>query len=159
MCESSFITAVIPAVAVIVGVLIGCLVTHRLTIEKIAYDTRSEANRRLRAAFCEELALLQRKPMTGVKMLDLLDGAFVKHQIAVNEFKSHLIGGEYIAFCQSWLAYHGYSDANESHDIQFFEKFMFHNGKADQKEAIKKIQAILDFANPPRVKPWYRFWS
>ena len=159
MCEPSFTTDIIPAVAAIIGVLIGCLVTHRLTIVKLAYDTRSEANRKLRAAFCEELAILQIKSMSGTELLDLLDGAFIKHQIAANEFKSHLVGSEYATFSQTWLAYHGYSDANESHDIQFFEKFIFHNGKADQEEVIEKIQVILDFAKPPRVKPWYRFWS
>ncbi|WP_299735729.1 hypothetical protein [uncultured Endozoicomonas sp.] len=142
--------------ATLAGTLIGGYIAHRLSLEKMAHDIRSEANRKLRTAFSEELAILQRQRMSGVEIIRLLDSAFLKHQIAVNEFRSHLAEGELIAFNNAWVKYHGYQEGGEVHDIQFFEKYSFHNNKADQDKASKDIKALLEFAKPPVINPIIR---
>ena len=153
-----FQSALIAGGFTIVGVLAGAFISHRFALIKMAYDTRIIANEKLRDAFNNELAILQRKSINDVETCDLLEGAFIKHQIAVNDFMAHLHGSEASRFYDAWIRYYGYYEEGEKEDTEFFAKYFHHNDPEGRNKAISNIQSVLAFAVPPSVKPWYMFW-
>ena len=142
----------------IAGVLIGGYISHRFAVIKMTYDTRLEANSKLRAAFGEELAILQRRTVDEIETCSILEQSLIKHQMAVNDFLIHLRGKEASLFSEAWLCYYGYHEHGEKVEHPFFEKYFHHNDKAGREKAIENIQAILSFANPPTARLWYKFW-
>ncbi|MCW7551615.1 hypothetical protein NX722_02935 [Endozoicomonas gorgoniicola] len=142
----------------ILGALIAGVVGQRFIVIQMLYNTRWAANTKLQEAFNEELAILQRKTVDEAETCAILERSVIKHQIAVNDFLIHLKEEEAIDFTDAWLRYYGYHEEDAKAEDVFFEKYFHHNDKEGRDNAIKNIQAILSFANPPVVKPWYQFW-
>lgn len=141
----------------IIGGAIGGVTSYYLGIVKIAHDAKRIASIKLREAFAMELATLQRCGIKEAETTDLLKGAFVKHQIAVNDFMLHLSGSELTAFSDAWIKYYGYHKDGVKQDTEFFNKYSHHCDAEGRKKAITNINALLSFANPPVVNSWYSF--
>jgi len=141
----------------IVGAAIGGLSSYYLGIVKTAIDAKRIAGIRLREAFGEELATLQRVRINEAETTSLLKGAFVKHQMAVNDFMLHLSGSELESFSDAWLKYYGCYRNEKKQDVEFFDKYFHHCDKEGRNKAIININSLLSFANPPKVKSWYSF--
>ena len=150
----AIITSLITVIGGLIGVWIGGIVsrkasmeaisaTHKNAIELIYINNKKFAGLRLREAFSPELSKLQHPEGYGIAEIPhLLEIAFQKHQIAINEFRFFLAGDELISFNKAWNEYyrHPYKDC------QNLNKHIALT-KEDIKKTIQYIKAILEFTN------------
>lgn len=141
----------------IIGTMLGAWLNHHLSIIRSHFDTRRLIGTRLREAFYPELFSLKFHPTTVTEVSNLLESAFIKHQIAVNEFRLFLTDKELTGFSKAWQNYYGYPETYQTPlDGPSFEKYHKANNFKGREEAIKNINAILAFAEPPKFK-WYHY--
>jgi hypothetical protein len=126
----------------IVGTLLGALVNHILSFDRSRRDAKRFAGLKLRESFAPELARLQtQQNFLLPESSDLLERAFEKHHMAVNEFRFFLAGDELDSFTKAWEEY--YKDPTGS-DKPYFSQYMALS-KEDIQKAIDRIKAILEF--------------
>ena len=146
----------IAALFTVIGAIIGGVTSYYVGIIKSARDSKIIAGTKLRASFAHELAILKCTTNSDKETCAILEDAFIKHQIAVDEFCRHLSGNDIIRFNDVWLQYHGYKKNDQSLDIKFFAKYFIHNNINGRKEAINNIEQILSFAQPDKYTPFYK---
>jgi hypothetical protein len=125
----------------LLGVLVGAWLTYRFSLDLTKTNAKHFAAIKLREAFFPELANLKyfSQNFTLGQSEKILEAAFEKHYIAVNEFRFYLEGDELEAFTQAWREYYGYPHEDRSN----FGQYM---ALPDMiKKAIDRIEAILAF--------------
>ena len=153
MYISPYILALISTGSGIVGTLIGVYISHLLTILRSQYEDRKLAGIELRKAFENELATLQ-FASHDFKIDPFLEAAFLKQQMAVNNFRLFITGNELIAFDKAWHEYYNYPGIDKYQGPFFAAKY--DKGLPGITKAWQNIEAILAFAVPP--KPSLLFW-
>jgi hypothetical protein len=125
----------------IAGTLLGALINHILSFDRSRRDAKRFAGLKLREAFAPELARLQTQGSFSLpESSDLLERAFEKHHMAVNEFRFYLTGNELEAFTSVWEEY--YKDPTGG-DKPYFSQYMALS-REDIQKAIDRITAILE---------------
>lgn len=124
--------------------------THRNTLEIVQINEYNRAAYEFRAAFDEEIALIQSRTKGSSPDTDeILEAAFQKHLMAVNEFRRFLLSKDISAFNKAWDAYH---TVNGEHYLKQYaeEHTGFHNKYAREPHlaAIERIETLLSFAKP-----------
>jgi hypothetical protein len=76
----------------------------------------------------------------AVESSAVLAGAFLKHEVAVNEFRFFLKGKELEAFNEAWHQYYGGPADDRPNFYQYANL-----GPGEIKEAIDRIETILAF--------------
>src|SRR4051812_5739845 len=99
-----FLTTV-PVVAALVGAWVGARLTHRHAIALADSNARRFAGVKLREAFAPEIAKFS-GPLNMIGSTDILEAAFEKHHIAVNEFRFYLSAKKQGAFYKAWHDYY-----------------------------------------------------
>ena len=125
----------------VIGGTIGIVGTYIGAIKLARINNKSLAGMRLREAFAPELAKLQHPERSGVaEFAEILERAFEKHQMAVNEFRFFLTGDELTSFNKAWREYYSYPHEDKPN----FSKHMMLSDE-DIQNTIKEIEAILNF--------------
>jgi hypothetical protein len=135
--------ALIGVGSVALGALLGAWVTYRFSISLANINARRFAGMKLREAFGPELAKLRHSQTLipgAVESSAVLAGAFLKHEIAVNEFRFFLRDAELEAFNEAWQNYYR---GPEDHRPDFYQYTNF--SPEEIKEAIAHIETILAF--------------
>ncbi|MBI4232725.1 hypothetical protein HY605_05845 [Candidatus Peregrinibacteria bacterium] len=120
---------------------------QRNAIDLIHINSKKLAGMRLRDAFAPELARLQYPE--GYRITEfshMLEAAFGKHQMAINEFRFFLKNDELASFNEAWKEYYRcpYKPKEDKPD---FTKFVIlpEKSKESIKEIINQIEVILEF--------------
>ncbi len=125
------------------GALLGAWGTYRFSINLAALNAKRFAGMKLREAFGPELAKLRHSQTLipgAVESSAVLKQGFLKHEIAVNEFRFFLQGAELESFNKVWREYYG----GPADDRPNFSQYA--NVSPDEiKEALDRIEAILAF--------------
>lgn len=90
----------------ILGTLLGAWIAFRFALEVARRDSKKLAAKQLREAFAIEVARLQH--LDGIDYFqtrDILEGAFDKHQMAVNEFGFFLDNTRLKSLTTAWKEY------------------------------------------------------
>ena len=125
----------------ITGTLLGALINHYLSLGRSRHDAKRFAGFRLREAFAPELAKLQHPEGRGIaEFSDILETAFEKHQMAVNEFRFFLTDDKLDSFNKAWREYYSWPYEDKPN----FSKHMMLS-KEDIQKTIDEITAILEF--------------
>jgi len=133
-----------PLIAVtgtLLGVLVGAWLTYRFSIALANDNAKRFAGIKLRESFGPEVAKLSHpEKLTALESSHILERAFEKHQIAVNEFGFFLKGEELETFNWAWREYYGGPADDRPNFTQYANV-----GSEDIKEALARIEAILAF--------------
>jgi hypothetical protein len=113
------------------------VITHLFAIRRADLDARRFAGVKLREAFAPEIAKFS-GPLNMIGSIEILEAAFGKRQIAVNEFHFHLRGKERSAFEKAWKDYCRAPDDQ----IDFSPYF---GGDEERKDALARMEAIVAF--------------
>lgn len=150
--DKQIISALITVAGTLFGVWLGSLIsrrasreaiaaTHQNAIELIHINSKKIAGLRLREAFAPELAKLQHPEGRGIaEFSHILEVAFEKHQMAVNEFRFFLAGDELDSFNKAWREYYSYPYEDKPN----FSKHMMLS-EEDIQKTINEIKTILKF--------------
>jgi hypothetical protein len=132
-------------VGAILGAIIGGICTYLGAVRMAGRERLLDAGRRLREAFQLELAVLEGKG-DKVNTSVVLENAFQKHLIAVNDFRYALTGCKRDAFNQAWEQYHCTDSGNNKfiHSLDQYGGFPSERDE-NRKLAIDKINHILSF--------------
>jgi len=119
----------------ILGTLLGAWIAFRFALEVAQRDSKKFAAKQLREAFAPEVARLQHlEEYDYWQVRDILESAFDKHQMAVNEFAFFLNSHKLKSLTTAWREYCTVVDVYD-HFYQYDNK--------DPKTAINRIQAII----------------
>jgi hypothetical protein len=135
--------ALLPVVSALVGAVVGATIAFCFALRLANINARRFAGMKLREAFGPELATLRHSQtlMPGaVESSAVLAGAFLKHEVAVNEFRFFLKGKELEAFNEAWHQYYGGPADDRPNFYQYANL-----GPGEIKEAIDRIETILAF--------------
>jgi hypothetical protein len=133
------------------GALIGFWVA-RTTIRDQQFFT---AAYKLKIAFNKELAILKHpeEKLTNSQILDKLEFAFENHLLAVTEIRYSLPKSKRLGLDNAWCNY--YSNYPECNHV-LLTKYSETNTKDWKQDAIKNIEAILQFTENNSFSIWYR---
>ena len=140
----------ISGIFAIAGAVVGSVGSYYVGIHQSKSNTRRVASFKFREAFSEEIAILERTSNDDVETTDVLDGAFIKHQAAINEYLLFLGNAEFIGLTKTWTRYcnHTDEDGNTIFHKASFAKYYSSNDPNGRQEAIKHLNNILSFAKP-----------
>jgi hypothetical protein len=128
--------AILAVAGTLLGTAIGVIGTYFVSIHLARNHAKSLVGQRLRDAFAPEIFKVKISDTERTYQApDILNAAFEKHYMAVNEFEFFLNPKEHIAFTKAWEKY-----ASRNSDEKRFEKYL-----VSPEEAIDNIYAILDF--------------
>ncbi len=120
----------------LLGVALGILGTYFVSIHIARNHAKAFSGQRLRDAFAPEIFKVKISINEGTYQTPhILNSAFEKHYMAVNEFDFFLNPKEHIAFIKAWEEY-----ASRNSNEKRFEKYL-----VLPDEAIDRIYAILEF--------------
>lgn len=139
--------AVIGLIGTIIGGAIGVIGTYIGAVKVAQKQILMDAGRKLREAFQPELTILEGAGRQ-VNTIAILEAAFQKHSIAVNDFMYTLIGCKCkpSAFNQAWEQYHCTDNGNNKliHSLDQYGGFPSERDD-NRKLAIDRINRILSF--------------
>ena len=131
-------------IGTIVGAILGAWLTHRYAVTLADSNAKRFAGMKLREAFAPEIAKFSDpKRLNMITSAGILESAFEKHQLAVDEFRFYLTGIEAEAFHKAWHDYYCAPDG----EIDF-------SGYIDEpKDALMRMEAIIAFTrqNPSKT--------
>ncbi len=130
------------------GGIIGVIGTYIGAVKIMDRQLLLDAGRRLRESFQTELAILCANK-EKIDAFFLLDRAFQKHAMAVNEFKYILRGNKCNSFDQAWQEYHC-TNSGDGNLIHFLEQYNTIGVSVEERVknrelAITRIGNILSF--------------
>lgn len=132
-------SSLIAVAGTLLGVLLGAWLTYRFAAVLANDAAKRFAGVKLREAFAPELAKFsQPDRLNMIISIDILENAFDKHQIAVNEFRFYLTGKELKAFDRAWRDYYCAPDNQVD-----FSRYL--GGAEEMKEALTRMEAIVAF--------------
>lgn len=128
--------AILAVAGTALGAAVGVLGTYFVSVRLARNYAKALAGQRLRDAFAPEIFKLKISDSERTyKAPEILNSAFDKHYMAVNEFDFFLNPKEHIAFTKAWEKY-----ASRNSDEQRFEKYL-----VSPEEAAENIYEILEF--------------
>ena len=137
MQPSPYDLALIGIGGTVLGAVVGAWLTYRFSIAVANGNARRVAGVKLREAFAPEIARFS-QPLNMIISIPILEAAFEKHNIAVNEFRFYLTGRERDAFEKAWHCYYCAPDGQRDFS-QYF------GGEEERKDALARMEAIVEF--------------
>jgi hypothetical protein len=125
------------AIFLVLGTFVGAWITFCFALRLANITARRFAGVKLREAFAPEIAKFS-QPLNIILSTDILEAAFEKHHIAVNEFRFYLTDREHEAFDKAWQDY--YCAPNGQRDFS-----PYFGGDEERQEALARMEAIVAF--------------
>lgn len=127
----------------LIGTVLGAFIGHSLAIRRSNIIRFQNAADKFKAAFFEELNILEKPGPLAIDPVDLLQSAFNKHHLAYIEFRD--FPNEITAFNNAWMNYYTLDDKNEEWLTKYSDRLNKEFGKTGRERAIENIHKLLAF--------------